>query len=106
MVFFGKSSYKAFIDYFQEKELEPYFETLDSLTRLMANVSYEHQGRRIEGMRMQNLGDAYMVNGWEAMPMTIIRVLWIFIVIPKEIFQDWHIIINSCMWPLHRVIRL
>lgn len=60
--------YKAFIDYFQEKELEPYFETLDSLTRLMANVSYEHQGRRIEGMRMQNLGDAYMVNGWEAMP--------------------------------------
>ena len=34
----------------------------------MANVSFEHQGRRIEGMRMQNLGDAYMVNGWEAMP--------------------------------------
>ena len=59
---FGKKQYKAFIDYFQEKELEPYFETLDSLTRLMANVSYEHQGRRIEGMRMQNLGDAYMVN--------------------------------------------
>ena len=29
---------------------------------------FEHQGRRIEGMRMQNLGDAYMVNGWEAMP--------------------------------------
>lgn len=67
MVFLAKQ-YKAFIDYFQEKELEPYFETLDSLTRLMANVSYEHQGRRIEGMRMQNLGDAYMVNGWEAMP--------------------------------------
>ena len=34
----------------------------------MGNVSFEHQGRRIEGMRMQNLGDAYMVNGWEAMP--------------------------------------
>lgn len=65
---FWQKQYKAFIDYFQEKELEPYFETLDSLTRLMANVSYEHQGRRIEGMRMQNLGDAYMVNGWEAMP--------------------------------------
>ena len=63
MVFFGKNSIRLL-----SIILEPYFETLDSLTRLMANVSYEHQGRRIEGMRMQNLGDAYMVNGWEAMP--------------------------------------
>lgn len=65
---FWKSQYKAFTDFFQKKELAAHFGTLDSLTRAMANVSFEHQGRRIEGMRMQNLGDAYMVNGWEAMP--------------------------------------
>lgn len=65
---FWKSQYKAFTDYFQRKGLAPHFGTLDSLTRVMGNVSFEHQGRRIEGMRMQNLGDAYMVNGWEAMP--------------------------------------
>jgi len=63
-----KSQYKAFTDYFQKKGLAPHFGTLDELTRALAKVSYEHQGRRIEGMRMQNLGDAYMVNGWEAMP--------------------------------------
>ena len=65
---FWKSQYKAFTDYFQKKGLASHFGTLDDLTRSMANVSFEHQGRRIEGMRMQNLGDAYMVNGWEAMP--------------------------------------
>lgn len=65
---FWKSQYKAFTDYFQAKGLTNHFATLDSLTRAMGNVSFEHQGRRIEGMRMQNLGDAYMVNGWEAMP--------------------------------------
>lgn len=65
---FWQSQYKAFIDYFQKKGLAPHFGSLDALTRAMGNVSFEHQGRRIEGMRMQNLGDAYMVNGWEAMP--------------------------------------
>lgn len=65
---FWKSQYKAFTDFFQEKGLASHFGTLDALTRAMGNVSFEHQGRRIEGMRMQNLGDAYMVNGWEAMP--------------------------------------
>ena len=65
---FWQSQYKAFTDYFQKKGLAPHFGSLDALTRAMGNVSFEHQGRRIEGMRMQNLGDAYMVNGWEAMP--------------------------------------
>ncbi|MCD7939545.1 MAG: PA14 domain-containing protein [Bacteroides intestinalis] len=65
---FWKNQCKAFADYFQRKGLAAHFGTLDSLTRAMGNVSFEHQGRRIEGMRMQNLGDAYMVNGWEAMP--------------------------------------
>ena len=34
----------------------------------MGNVQFEHQGRRIQGMRMQDIGDAYVINGWEAMP--------------------------------------
>jgi len=65
---FWEKQYKAFCDMFERKGLKPYFGTLDSLTRKMGNVSFEHQGRRIQGMRMQNLGDGYMVNGWEAMP--------------------------------------
>lgn len=65
---FWQSQYKAFTEYFRAKGLAAHFGTLDSLTRAMGNVSFEHQGRRIESMRMQNLGDAYMVNGWEAMP--------------------------------------
>ena len=65
---FWEKQYKVFADMFQRKQLEPYFGSIDSLTRLMGNVSFEHQGRRIQGMRMQNIGDGYMVNGWEAMP--------------------------------------
>ena len=52
----------------QKKNLYPYFGSVDSLTRAMGDVSFDHQGRRIQGMRMQNLGDAYAINGWEAMP--------------------------------------
>ncbi len=65
---FWESQYKTFADYFQEKGLSSYFGTLDNLTQSMGNVSFEHQGRRIEGMRMQNVGDAYIINGWESMP--------------------------------------
>ncbi|WP_239063538.1 PA14 domain-containing protein [Bacteroides sp. 51] len=65
---FWEKQYQSFSNMFREKQLEPYFGNIDSLTRLMGNVSFEHQGRRIQGMRMQNIGDGYMVNGWEAMP--------------------------------------
>ncbi len=65
---FWKAQYMAFEKYFQEKHLQPYFGNIDSLTRAMGDVSLGHQGRRIQGMRMQNVGDAYAVNGWEAMP--------------------------------------
>lgn len=65
---FWKSQYRAFKKYFDEKGLAPCFGTLDSLTRSMGNVQLEHQGRRIEGMRMQDIGDAYIINGWESMP--------------------------------------
>lgn len=65
---FWKSQYAAFEKYFEQKNLAPFFGTVDSLTRLLGDISFDHQGRRIQGMRMQNLGDAYAVNGWEAMP--------------------------------------
>lgn len=65
---FWEKQYKAFDRYFQDKELTPYFGDLDSLTRLLGDIQLDHQGRRIQGMRMQNIGDIYAVNGWEAMP--------------------------------------
>lgn len=65
---FWKKQNEAFLRYFKEKNLHPYFGSVDSLTRAMGDVSFDHQGRRIQGMRMLNLGDAYAVNGWEAMP--------------------------------------
>lgn len=65
---FWKKQYAAFEEYFKRNNLAPYFGSVDSLTRLMGDVSFDHQGRRIQGMRMQNLGDAYAVNGWESMP--------------------------------------
>lgn len=65
---FWQKQYKDFEKMFNNKNLRPYFGNIDSLTRLMGNVSFEHQGRRIQGMRMQNIGDGYFVNGWEAMP--------------------------------------
>lgn len=65
---FWKKQYADFEDYFKRNNLAPYFGSVDSLTRLMGDVSFDHQGRRIQGMRMQNLGDVYAVNGWEAMP--------------------------------------
>ncbi|MCD8166270.1 MAG: PA14 domain-containing protein [Bacteroides sp.] len=65
---FWEKQHKAFADMFRKKNLGPYFGTVDSLTRLLGNISFEHQGRRIQGMRMQNVGDGYIVNGWESMP--------------------------------------
>ena len=65
---FWQRQYARFEDYFREKGLADNFGTVDSLTRLMGDVSFEHQGRRIQGMRMQDLGDVYAINGWEAMP--------------------------------------
>lgn len=65
---FWKKQYESFGQFMQKKNLYPYFGSVDSLTRAMGDVSFDHQGRRIQGMRMQNLGDAYAINGWEAMP--------------------------------------
>lgn len=65
---FWQDQYKAFEKFLKEKNLNGYFGSIDNLTRAMGNVQLNHQGRRIQGLRMQNTGDAYVINGWEAMP--------------------------------------
>lgn len=65
---FWEEQYQAFVRYFRDNNLKPYFHSIDSLTAMMGRVQLEHQGRRIQSMRMQDIGDAYIVNGWESMP--------------------------------------
>lgn len=65
---FWKKQHESFEQFMQSKNLYPYFGSIDSLTRALGDVSFDHQGRRIQGMRMQDVGDAYAINGWEAMP--------------------------------------
>lgn len=65
---FWRDQYQKFSNYFNEKRLASSFGTIDNLTRAMGDISLYHQGRRIEGLRMQNIGDVYAINGWEAMP--------------------------------------
>ncbi len=62
------NQYETFSNFFEEKGLAPYFGNLDSLTRAIADPAIEHQGKRLQGMRMQDVGDIYVVNGWESMP--------------------------------------
>lgn len=58
--------YKAFQSFLDRKQLRPAFPDVDAFTRAMGAVSFGHQGRRIENMRMSNVGDGYAINGWEA----------------------------------------
>lgn len=65
---FWEHQYNCFHQFFEEKKLSSHFGNIDNLTQTMGNVQFEHQGRRIQGMRMQNIGDCYVINGWESMP--------------------------------------
>lgn len=65
---FWERQYQTFKAFFDEKQLAKDFGSLDSLTSAMGHIQLEHQGRRIQSMRMQDIGDAYMINGWESMP--------------------------------------
>ncbi|PTX97908.1 PA14 domain-containing protein [Opitutus sp. ER46] len=56
----------TFTRFLDEKHLRAAFLTVDALTCAMGAVSLGHQGRRIENMRMSNVGDGYAINGWEA----------------------------------------
>lgn len=58
--------YKEFEQYIDNKNLREVYPTVDDLCVAMGTVSYEHQGRKIESARLNNLTDAYVVNGWES----------------------------------------
>lgn len=65
---FWRDQYAAFESYFKQKGLERNFADVDELTRAMGDIQLYHQGRRIQTMRMENIGDCYVINGWESMP--------------------------------------
>ncbi len=49
-----------------EKKLRNTFSTVDAFTMALGKISYDHQGRKIENARMNNLADGYAINGWES----------------------------------------
>lgn len=55
----------AYARYLDEKKLREFFPTVDALTLSMGDISYEYQGRIIENVRIGNVTDGYVVNGWE-----------------------------------------
>ena len=58
--------YMAFDDFLSRKNLRSVFPTVDALTSAMGVISHEHQGRKIENIRISNVADGYAINGWEA----------------------------------------
>lgn len=58
--------YKAYETYLDNKKLRKYFPTVDALTRSMGNIPYYYQGRIIENVRIGNVTDGYVINGWES----------------------------------------
>jgi hypothetical protein len=58
--------YHQFDAFLTQKELRRAFADVDAFTRALGAVSLGHQGRRIENMRMSNVGDGYAINGWES----------------------------------------
>ncbi len=58
--------YRQFDDFLTRKHLRQAFPTVDAFTMSMGAVSYYHQGRKIETLRIDDAADGYAVNGWEA----------------------------------------
>lgn len=58
--------FNAFDSYLTRKNLRSEFPTVDALTLAMGNISIEHQGRKIETIRLDNYADGYAINGWES----------------------------------------
>ncbi len=58
--------YNDFKSFFESKKLNTGFSNVDALTKSMGNISFEHQGRKIEHSRINNLTDGYAINGWES----------------------------------------
>ena len=60
--------YEKFDKFIKDKELIDAYPTVDDLCIAMSEVSYEHQGRKIELARINNICDGYVINGWESIP--------------------------------------
>jgi hypothetical protein len=58
--------FRVFDEFLARKRLRPFFPDVDALTTAMAAISLDHQGRKIENLRIGDQGDAYVVNGWES----------------------------------------
>ena len=58
--------FRTFDEFLTRKRLRAAFPDVDALTTAMAAISLEHQGRKIENVRIGDQGDGYVVNGWES----------------------------------------
>ena len=65
---FWENQYDRYARFFKEQDLYKYYGSIDNLTRIMGDVSFDHQARRITNFRMRNAGDMYTINGWESEP--------------------------------------
>ena len=57
--------YTAFDRYLRDKDFLGAFKDVDALTTDLGKVSHYYQGRVIENIRINNIVDGYVVNGWE-----------------------------------------
>jgi hypothetical protein len=58
--------FQTFDNFITRKNLRSSFPSVDALTVAMGNISIEHQGRKIETIRLDNYTDGYAINGWES----------------------------------------
>jgi len=58
--------YRRFDDFIDRKGLRTIFPKVDDLTGALGDVSINHQGRKIQLIRLNNLSDGYAINGWES----------------------------------------
>lgn len=55
----------AFEDFLTDKGFRDAFATTDDLCSSLGAVAHYYQGRIIENMRISNVADGYVINGWE-----------------------------------------
>ena len=56
---------RAYEDYFEAKGWSEYFADLDALTRSMGDIAYTYQATAISNIRLGDVADGYVVNGWD-----------------------------------------
>lgn len=57
--------YNAWLEFLKQKDFIRAFPTVDSLQVSLGNNALYYQGRIIENIRINNVTDGYVVNGWE-----------------------------------------